>query len=187
MVGPKQGLDAVLLARASECEPVLPGHILLPLDHQTQAHPQTIANKLRGVWLAVPVAEASRRKFRVQWRQARRSIDQRIYQWAIVNDYLPRLVGFEVVGEIESEGPRHYSPGRSPRIPLEFADAAFRYGHSQVREQFELNSGSGRLHLFPDLLGFRPVAAERAIEWDRLFDVPGRAPAQRAKRSTASW
>jgi hypothetical protein len=56
-----------------------------------------------------------------------------------------------------------------------------RYGHSQVREDFELNSRAGRLRLFPDLLGFRPVAAERAIEWDRLFDVPGRPPAQRAK------
>ena len=60
-----------------------------------------------------------------------------------------------------TEGPRHYRPGPAPRIPLEFADAAFRYGHSQVREEFELNSRSGRLRLFPDLLGFRPVAAER--------------------------
>lgn len=99
----------------------------------------------------------------------------------IVNDYLPRLVGPELVAEIEAEGPRHYRPGPASRIPLEFADAAFRYGHSQVRDDFELNSRSGRLRLFPDLLGFRPVAAERAIEWERLFDVPGRPPAQRAK------
>jgi hypothetical protein len=112
--------------------------------------------------------------------EARRTVSW-IYQWVIVNDYLPRLVGSELVGEINREGPRHYSPGSSPRIPLEFADAAFRYGHSQVREDFELNERSGRLHLFPDLLGFHPVAAKHAIEWDRLFDVPGRAPAQRAK------
>ena len=112
--------------------------------------------------------------------EARRTVSW-LYQWVIVNDYLPRLVGPELVGEIEAEGPRHYRPGPAPRIPLEFADAAFRYGHSQVREDFELNSRSGRLRLFPDLLGFRPIAAERAIEWDRLFDVPGRPPAQRAK------
>jgi Animal haem peroxidase len=112
--------------------------------------------------------------------EARRTISW-LYQWVIVNDYLPRLVGPELVGEIESEGPRHYRPGGSPRIPLEFADAAFRYGHSQVREDFELNSRSGRLRLFPDLLGFGQVAAERTIEWDRFFDVPGRPPAQRAK------
>ena len=113
--------------------------------------------------------------------EARRTVSW-LYQWVIVNDYLPRLVGRELVDEILAEGPRHYTPGPVPRIPLEFADAAFRYGHSQVREHYELNSGSGRLHLFPDLLGFRPVPEARAIEWERLFDVPGRPPAQRAKR-----
>ena len=111
---------------------------------------------------------------------ARRTVSW-LHQWVIVNDYLPRLVGPELVGEVQAEGPRHYRPGPAPRIPLEFADAAFRYGHSQVREDYELNSGSGRLRLFPDLLGFRPVVADRAIDWDRLFDVPGRPPAQRAK------
>jgi Animal haem peroxidase len=112
--------------------------------------------------------------------EARRTVSW-LYQWVIVNDYLPRLVGPGLVAEIETKGPRHYRPGPAPRIPLEFADGAFRYGHSQVREDFELNSRSGRLRLFPNLLGFRPIAAERAIEWDRLFDVPGRPAAQRAK------
>ena len=114
------------------------------------------------------------------FEEARRIVSW-LHQWVIINDYLPRLVGPELVGEIETEGPRHYRPGPASRIPLEFADAAFRYGHSQVREEFELNPRSGRLRLFPDLLGFRPVAAERTIDWDRLFDVPGRPPAQRAK------
>jgi Animal haem peroxidase len=112
--------------------------------------------------------------------EARRTVSW-LHQWVIVNDYLPRLVGADLVDEIENEGPRHYSAGPAPRIPLEFADAAFRYGHSQVREEFELNSKSGRLRLFPDLLGFRHVGADRTIEWSRLFDVPGRPPAQRAK------
>ena len=64
------------------------------------------------------------------------------YQWVIVNDYLPRLVGAKLVGSILEEGPRFYRPDSAPLIPLEFADAAFRYGHSQVRDSFELNSGS---------------------------------------------
>ena len=103
------------------------------------------------------------------------------YQWVIVNDYLPRLVGAEVVDSVLEHGPRFYRPNGSPRIPLEFADAAFRYGHSQVRDSFELNSDAPALRLFPDLIGFRPVPAELAIEWSRLFDVDGAAPAQRAK------
>jgi hypothetical protein len=103
------------------------------------------------------------------------------YQWVIVNDYLPRLVGAELVASILEDGPRFYRPGSAPRIPLEFADAAFRYGHSQVRDSFELNPGGAQRRLFPDLIGFRPVPAELAIEWSRLFDVDGAPPAQRAK------
>jgi Animal haem peroxidase len=103
------------------------------------------------------------------------------YQWVIVNDYLPRLVGAELVDSILERGPRFYRPDGAPRIPFEFADAAFRYGHSQVRDSFELNSGMDALRLFPDLIGFRPVPAELVIEWSRLFDVRGARPAQRAK------
>jgi Animal haem peroxidase len=103
------------------------------------------------------------------------------YQWVIVNDYLPRLVGAELVDSVLRDGPRFYRPNGAPRIPLEFADAAFRYGHSQVRDSFELNSDTPARRLFPDLIGFRPVPAELAIEWSRLFDVDAAAPAQRAK------
>ncbi|HYN53046.1 MAG TPA: peroxidase family protein [Thermoleophilaceae bacterium] len=103
------------------------------------------------------------------------------YQWVIVNDYLPRLVGSELVDSILERGPRFYRPEGEPRIPLEFADAAFRYGHSQVRDSFELNSRSGVRRLFPDLMGFQRVPAGLAIEWSRIFDVDGEPPAQRAK------
>jgi Animal haem peroxidase len=103
------------------------------------------------------------------------------YQWVIVNDYLPRLVGAELVEAILTEGPRFYRREGVPRIPLEFADAAFRYGHSQVRDSFQLNARSRALRLYPDLVGFRPVPAELEIEWDMLFDVEGSPPAQRAK------
>jgi Animal haem peroxidase len=103
------------------------------------------------------------------------------YQWVIVHDYLPGLVGGELVEEILAHGPRHYSVDGSPRIPLEFADGAFRYGHSQVREEYVLNEESGEHRLFPDLLGFGPVPAARSVEWSMFFDVPGRPVAQRAK------
>lgn len=103
------------------------------------------------------------------------------FQWVIVSDYLPRLVGAGLVDSILEQGPLFYRPDGAPWIPLEFADAAFRYGHSQVRGSFELNSGSGALRLFPDLIGFSPVPAELVIDWSRLFDVEGARPAQRAK------
>ena len=108
------------------------------------------------------------------------------YQWAILNDYLPRLVDPGVVEEVLVEGPRFYHCGDDPKIPFEFADAAFRYGHGQVRDDFRLNAESGVRRLFPDLLGFRPVPAELAVDWTLLFDVEGHPAAQRAKRIDGS-
>jgi len=35
--------------------------------------------------------------------------------------------------------------------------------------------------VFPDLIGFRPLDGRR-LDWALVFDVPGRRPAQRAKR-----
>lgn len=104
------------------------------------------------------------------------------YQWVILEDYLPRLVGAELAAEVRDAGPRFYRPGPEPKIPFEFADAAFRYGHGQVREEFDVNAESGPRRLFPDLLGFRPFPAEVAVDWRLQFDVEGEPPAQRAKR-----
>jgi hypothetical protein len=99
------------------------------------------------------------------------------YQWIIVEDFLPRVVGRELL-----EAPRFHEPEDEPFIPLEFADAAFRYGHSQIRHAYRLNDQTGPLPVFPDLVGFRPVAPERAVSWDFLFDLPGRPARQPAKK-----
>jgi hypothetical protein len=102
------------------------------------------------------------------------------YQWLIVNDFLPGAVGRELVDELLDDGPRYYQPQPEPFIPLEFADAAFRYGHSQIRQLYRLQPGGPARPLFPDLIGFGPVG-DRRVDWSLLFDVPGHPPAQRAK------
>ena len=104
------------------------------------------------------------------------------YQWIVIHDFLRRLVGEELVEEILGDGPRWYGPGSESYIPFEFADAAYRYGHSQMRQTYALNDRLPPQALFPDLLGFRPIDPERRIDWSRMFDLPGRPPAQRAKR-----
>jgi hypothetical protein len=105
------------------------------------------------------------------------------YQWVLLTDFLPRLAGAELAGELLAGGARHYRPAPGATwIPLEFADAAYRYGHSQIRERYQVNRDAEPVPLFPDLLGFRPVPAVLQVDWSYLFDLPGRPPAQRAKR-----
>lgn len=104
------------------------------------------------------------------------------YQRAILDEFLPSLVGRELVDEVAQNGPRWFRPDGDVFIPLEFADGAYRYGHCQIRQQYLLNHGVQPVPIFPDLLGFRAVPRERAVDWSLFFDAPGQEPAQRAKK-----
>jgi hypothetical protein len=82
-----------------------------------------------------------------------------------------------------SEGGRWFAPEPGEGyIPLEFADAAYRYGHGQIRHAYRLTADGPALPLFPDLVGFGPLPADRRLDLTQIFDVPGHPPAQRAKR-----
>ena len=103
------------------------------------------------------------------------------YQWVIVHDYLPAVAGAELVAGLLADGPRHYQADGPAWIPLEFADGAFRYGHSQIRHTYRLRADAEPKPLFPDLVGFAPVPAAHAVDWSLLFRFPGRAAPQPAK------
>jgi len=102
------------------------------------------------------------------------------YQWLIVNEFLPSVVGAGLVEELAATGPRFYRPKGEPYIPLEFADADYRYGHAQIRQLYRLQPGGPLYPVFPDLIGFGPIGDHR-VDWSLLFDVPGHRPAQRSK------
>src|SRR5215210_1846832 len=104
------------------------------------------------------------------------------YQWVILHEFLPTLIGRELTEQLLDFGADLYRPGEDPYIPFEFSDAAYRYGHSQIRQRYRVNEDLGPCPVFPDLIGFCQVPAERRVDWSLLFDVPGRPPAQRAKR-----
>jgi len=103
------------------------------------------------------------------------------YQRAVLQEFLPSLVGRPLAEEISAMGPRWFRP-ESAFIPLEFADAAYRYGHCQIRREYRLNRETEPVEFFPDLLGFRPVPPMRAVDWTLFFDGPGGEVAQRAKK-----
>ena len=104
------------------------------------------------------------------------------YQAAVTREFLPRLLGQDLTRLILAGDRQVYRPDDVAFIPLEFADAAYRYGHSQIRHRYQVNKSSAPVPLFPDLIGFRPIAEAHRVDWGMLFDLPGRAPAQRAKK-----
>ena len=61
----------------------------------------------------------------------------------------------ELASDRLARGGRFFSsaPGDA-YLPLEFADAAYRYGHSQVRHTCQLQPGAAAFRLFPALVGF---------------------------------
>ncbi len=64
---------------------------------------------------------------------------RRHYQWAVVHDFLPRIVSDKVIQEAMSrQRGGIFPPGKPPWIPVEFSAAAFRFGHSMVRREYML-------------------------------------------------
>ena len=104
------------------------------------------------------------------------------YQWIVLNEFLPALAGETLANQVLCEGPQWFQPGQGGFIPLEFADAAYRYGHSQIRHRYQLNSQTDPVPLFPDLLGFRAIPREHKVDWTLFFDLPGARRAQRSKK-----
>lgn len=104
------------------------------------------------------------------------------YQWIVLHDFLPRLIGPALRDDILINGPRFFQPAGELSIPLEFADAAYRYGHSQIRHRYHINGANDAVPLFPDLVGFDHVPERHVVDWSLLFDLPGHPPAQRAKQ-----
>ncbi len=103
------------------------------------------------------------------------------YEWLCLFDFLPTVIGADRAERLLKDGPRFFRPRGAVSLPFEFADAAFRFGHSQIRQGYRLQAGADELPLFPDLIGFRRLGADRVVDWSLFFDVPGGTVAQRAR------
>ncbi|MCU7729550.1 heme peroxidase family protein [Actinoplanes sp. KI2] len=105
------------------------------------------------------------------------------YQYLVVNDFLPRLAGPDLVAELLRDGPQLFRPPPGGvYLPVEFAHGAYRYGHGQIRQLYRLRLGGPQYQILPDLMGFGPVGPEHAVDWAELFDFPGAARAQRTRK-----
>lgn len=129
------------------------------------------------------------------------------YQYVVLHDFLPTIVGDDMVFEILphlrsgrsilSDPPqlRFYKWRNSPFIPVEFSVAAYRFGHSMVRPIYRLNTtlgkdppppddpANGRVPIFDpqgdkaSLTGFQEFPSIWAIDWSLFFKMTDAPPA----------
>jgi hypothetical protein len=107
------------------------------------------------------------------------------YQWMIRTDLLPRICARTVVNDVYRNGRRAFevdaTPTDVPTMPIEFSVAAYRLGHSMIRETYNWNrifdQGSGTLDLLfafsgtsGDLGGNPTLPSNWAVDFRRLFD-----------------
>lgn len=127
------------------------------------------------------------------------------YQWLVVNDFLPTIVGPDVVDRIlphvrkgtsiSEDKPDlslfHWS--KDPYIPIEFSAAAYRFGHSMVRPFYRLNTTlPNRFAIFgpselTSLTGFREFPSSWAVDWSLYFQIRPSAPAEGKLRVQKSY
>jgi heme peroxidase len=116
------------------------------------------------------------------------------YQWIVLNDFLPRVIDQAVLDDIRKNGRKFYNfKGKpfngTPFMPVEFSVAAYRLGHSMIRDVYDFNrvfsrdtnsigvrgrldllflfTGTGRFAGVPTLPG------RWIIDWRRFFEVDG--------------
>jgi hypothetical protein len=62
------------------------------------------------------------------------------YHWLVLHEFLPQLVGQDVVDDVLRRGPQFYRPGAGEAfMPVEFQTGTYRVGHSMVRPSYRAN------------------------------------------------
>src|SRR2546423_1733975 len=122
------------------------------------------------------------------------------YQWVVIHDFLRKILGGDDVindiikldkykvpfggGTKDIQGAlnvdlKFYHYRNQPFIPVEFSVAAYRFGHSMVRGDYELNASAQDIPIFDvtkpdgDLRGFKERRGGLEIQWARFFEFSG--------------
>ncbi len=92
------------------------------------------------------------------------------YQWLVWNDYLPAVCNQTTLEE-GRQGPSFLIDwsGLTFSIPVEFAQAAFRFGHAMVRSSYRLSGGSTDLtEIFGGQESKGALPTKMAVNWDNF-------------------
>ena len=120
-------------------------------------------DELQGTVPDVDLFETARQ--RVCWQ----------YQWLVRYDYLPRVCKPEIYDDIVRRGNTLIDWGNCFAIPVEFSHAAARFGHSMVRDKYNLNGSHLELPvatLFAEAHQKRALGLDLAVEWTRFARDP---------------
>ncbi len=107
------------------------------------------------------------------------------YQWIVVNEFLPAFVRGDVLADVKANGSKFYKPtGKDVFMPVEFSLAAYRFGHSMVRDDYKFNAIFAQQGL-ADFFQFRgtviPDSWEKA-QWSWFFHFNTAHSENRAQR-----
>ena len=116
------------------------------------------------------------------------------YQWVVIHDFIRRLVGQELLDSKLSKDPcspcnglKYFQWKHQIFMPVEFSVAAYRLGHSMIRQEYELNDKlvfNGKVASIPifvsgsdpnptdDLRGGKVLPPKWTIQWDKFLDFP---------------
>ena len=72
------------------------------------------------------------------FKQARQTVTWH-YQWMVLHDWVERLTEPGIVTKILHDGRKFYRFKKIPYMPVEFSAAAYRLGHSMVRQRYAHN------------------------------------------------
>jgi len=73
------------------------------------------------------------------------------YHWIVLHEFLPHIAGTSVTNDVIVNGRQFFKwEERSDRpfIPVEFGGAAYRFGHTLIRETYNLNAATQGIELF---------------------------------------
>jgi hypothetical protein len=110
------------------------------------------------------------------------------YQWAVLNDFLARICGKPVVdaARVSVTAPI----GSAFRMPVEFAVAAYRFGHSMIRDRYWVNFNFPQATLGQVFEFIRkprlPVFSNWVVDFNAFFDTGTVVPVNNKARKIDS-
>lgn len=141
------------------------------------------------------VRRAREQKLSNPFEAAQNSL-RNLYQYIVWKDFLPRITDDEVHGlalSLDDLGAGRsgwtlgfddvYQWKKQPFMPIEFSVAAYRFGHSMVRNSYQTNQPHRGFNQFApifdnsgtknpdDLRGFREMTAKNTIQWDWFLEM----------------